>query len=415
LTFRNFDLDARLLDGVDALGYVEPTPIQHAAIPEVLAGRDVLGVAQTGTGKTAAFMLPILHNLLEGPRRRVRALVIAPTRELAEQIALATRDFAKNTDLRTVTVYGGVGKAPQADKVRRGAEVVVACPGRLLDLHGDRDIDLSTVETVVLDEADRMFDMGFLPDIRRILAELPARRQNLFFSATMPPDVRRLADGILVAPAVLTIGTPAPAATVSQSVYPITEALKGSLLMAILDTCRRERTLVFTRTKYRARNLAKVLTRQGHRVATLEGNMTQNKRQAAIDGFRRGTYDVLVATDVAARGIDVTAIETVINYDMPETLDSYTHRVGRTGRALTTGEAVNLASPADLPLVRAIQDQQGAPLEQRVLPDFDYQGFTPQLLIVDRTPQRSRQGRGGLGSRRASSRTGARRPAGRYS
>ncbi|MEZ4387155.1 MAG: DEAD/DEAH box helicase [Candidatus Krumholzibacteriia bacterium] len=414
MSFREFALDARLLDGVDELGYVQPTPIQQAAIPEVLAGRDVLGVAQTGTGKTAAFMLPILHRLLDGPRRRARALVIAPTRELAEQIAVATRGFGKHTNLKTVTVYGGVGKRPQADKLRKGAEIVVACPGRLLDLHGDGDLDLSAIETVVLDEADRMFDMGFLPDIRRILGLLPARRQNLFFSATMPPDVRRLADGILVAPASITIGTPAPAATVSQSIYPITEALKGALLNAILDQSRRERTLVFTRTKYRARNLAKVLTRQGHRVVSLEGNMSQNKRQAAIDGFRKGLYDVLVATDVAARGIDVTAIETVINYDMPESLDAYTHRVGRTGRALTTGEAVNLASPADLPLVRAIQDQQGEPLEQRVMPGFDYQGFTPELVIVERQPQRTRQGRGGLGSRRSGTRGGTRRPAGRF-
>ncbi len=289
MTFREFELDTRLMAGIDALGYVQPTPIQSAAIPEVLTGRDVLGVAQTGTGKTAAFMLPILQRLLDGPRRRVRALVIAPTRELAEQIAEATRGFSRDTNLKTVTVYGGVGKRPQADKLRKGAEIVVACPGRLLDVHGDGDIDLSTVETVVLDEADRMFDMGFLPDIRRILSLLPTRRQNLFFSATMPPDVRRLADGILVAPASITIGTPAPAATVSQSIYPITEALKGSLLTAILDESRRERTLVFCRTKYRARNLAKVLTRQGHRVASLEGNMSQSKRQAAIDGFRKGT------------------------------------------------------------------------------------------------------------------------------
>ena len=402
MTFSQFDLDPRLEAGIDDVGYVQPTPIQLAAIPEVRDGRDVLGVAQTGTGKTAAFMLPILHNLLEGPRGKVRALVLAPTRELAEQIHQATVEFAAHTKIRSVTVYGGVGKRPQATKLRRGVEVVVACPGRLLDLHGDGDLDLSTVETLVLDEADRMCDMGFLPDIRRILAELPNRRQNLFFSATMPREIRTLADGILVDPAVITIGAQAPVSTVSQSLYPTTEALKGQLLAAILKEKGRERTLIFARTKYRARNLAVVLGRQGHRVAALQGNMPQSKRQAAIDGFRNGRYDVLVATDIAARGIDVTGIDTVVNYDMPDTFDAYTHRVGRTGRASSTGKAVNLASPADTPLVREIQDQQGSPLEQRVLPDFNYGSFTPRLLVVPRQSRTSRSR--GLGSRRGGAR-----------
>jgi ATP-dependent RNA helicase RhlE len=412
LTFSQFDFDPRLEAGIDAVGYTQPTPIQQAAIPEVLAGRDVLGVAQTGTGKTAAFMLPILQNLLDGPRGKVRVLVLAPTRELAEQIYQATRDFAKQTRIRTTAIYGGVGKRPQAEKLQRGVEIVVACPGRLLDLHGDGDLDLSHVETLVLDEADRMFDMGFLPDIRRILDLLPEHRQNLFFSATMPYEIRSLADGMLVDPASVTIGTVAPAATVSQSLYPVTEALKGTLLAAILKQNGRERTLIFTRTKYRARNLAVVLGRQGHRVAALQGNMTQSKRQAAIDGFRNGRYDVLVATDIAARGIDVTGIDKVVNYDMPDTLDAYTHRVGRTGRALCTGEAVNLVSPADTPVVRDIQEQLGSPLEQRVLPDFDYGTFTPRLLVVPR--KSASRGSRGLGSRRAGSGGRSRRRTSRF-
>jgi len=399
LTFSKFAFDSRLEAGVAAMGYTQPTPIQAAAIPEVLAGRDVLGTAQTGTGKTAAFMLPILQRLLEGPRGRVRALVLAPTRELAEQITQATRDYAKHLPLKTIAVYGGVGKHQQAQQLRRGVEVVIACPGRLLDVHGDGDLDLSTVETLVLDEADRMCDMGFLPDIRRILALLPAQRQSLFFSATMPYEIRSLADSMLVDPVEVAIGAPAPAATVSQAFYPVSEALKGALLAALLKQGGRERTLVFARTKYRARNLAVVLGRQGHRVAALQGNMTQSQRQAAMDGFRRGRYDVLVATDIAARGIDVSDIATVINYDMPETLDSYTHRVGRTGRAERTGEAVNLASPADTLLIREIQEQLGSPLEQRVLADFDYQGFTPQLLVAPPAPQPATRRRG-LGSRR---------------
>jgi len=399
LTFSHFELDPRLHAGIDASGYVEPTPIQQAAIPEILARRDVVGIAQTGTGKTAAFMLPILQNLLDGPRGRVRTLVLAPTRELAEQTAKATRGFARQTKLRTVTVYGGVSKRGQADKLRKGAEIVVACPGRLLDVWEDGDIDLGQIETLVLDEADRMFDMGFLPDVRRILALMPAARQNLFFSATMPSEIRALADGVLSDPARITIGAEAPAATVSQVLYPTSEALKTSLLVALLNHEGPQRTLVFCRTKFRAQQLATVLHREGHRVAALEGNMTQHKRQAAIDGFRQGRHKVLVATDVAARGIDVTAIETVVNYDMPETFESYTHRVGRTGRANLTGQAFNLVSVMDTPLVREIQEHHGQALEQRTVPDFDYGSYTPHLRIIERKQRRGRPG--ALGSRRS--------------
>ncbi len=410
-TFSSFAFDSRLAAGIAAMGYTQPTPIQSAAIPEVLAGRDVVGVAQTGTGKTAAFMLPIMQRLLDHPRARTRGgtrvLVLAPTRELAEQICLATREMGQQTDLKITSVYGGVAKHAQAKRLRRGVEIVVACPGRLLDVHGDGDIDLSGIEVLVLDEADRMCDMGFLPDLREILGLLPTNRQSLFFSATMPREIRGLADSMLVAPVEVSIGISQPAATVSQAFYPVSESRKGALLTALLKHLGRERTLVFTKTKDRARLLALVLGREGHRVAAMQGNMTQGQRQAAMEGFRKGRYDVLVATDIAARGIDITDIETVINYDMPDTLDGYTHRVGRTGRAERTGEALSLASPADTLLVREIQEQLGEPVEQRELPDFDYEGFTPRLLLAPRESRRPR-GRRGLGSRRGS---GRRRPA----
>ena len=399
MSFSQFELDRRLLEGVAKLGFTEPTPIQAAAIPEILAGRDVLGTAQTGTGKTAAFMLPLMNRLLDRPGDSPRVLVLAPTRELAEQIRRATNDFGRFTRLRTTAVYGGVGKRPQAERLRKGIDVLIACPGRLLDIYGDGDLRLDRVEAVVLDEADRMFDMGFLPDVRRILNELPVQRQNLFFSATMPSDVRRLADGVLYDPANIAIGTPAPAASVAQAIYPVSEALKGSLLAVLLRKLGRTRVLVFARTKHRVQALAGVLRHEGHRATAIEGNMTQGSRQAAMDGFRKGRYDVLVATDVAARGIDVTGIETVINYDMPDTFESYTHRVGRTGRAAATGMAVSLASPADTPVLREIESQTGQTLEQRVLQDFDYDGFNPRLLVA---PPRRPGGRGGLGSRRGS-------------
>jgi len=342
--FEQFSLDRRIVAGVKQAGYTTPTPIQQQAIPVVLQGRDVLGLAQTGTGKTAAFMLPILHRLIEGASRQVRVLIVAPTRELAEQIHQATADLGKNTKVRSVAIYGGVSKGPQLAALRRGVEIVVGCPGRLLDHIRAGSIDLSRVEVLVLDEADRMCDMGFLPDIRRILEALPAKRQTLFFAATMPRDIRALADKILNNPATVQIGTIAPAKTVSHALYPVPEVLKADLLLSMLKRTATGRVLVFTRTKHRARSLALRLKKQGHRVSPLQGNMSQNQRQHAIDGFRNGKVDVLVATDVAARGIDVSEISHVINYDMPNTVDAYTHR---TGRAHRTGEAFTLATRGD--------------------------------------------------------------------
>lgn len=381
MSFDRFQFDPRIAAGKGA-GYHTPTPIQAEAIPVVLQGRDLLGVAQTGTGKTAAFVLPILQRLTsqrpsDGGRRRVRALVLSPTRELAEQTQQATRDLGKHTSVRSVSIYGGVSKAPDIAALRRGVDVVVACPGRLLDHMRHGDINLSDIEVLVLDEADRMCDMGFLPDIRRILDELPTERQTLFFSATMPDDIRALAGRMLRDPITVQIGDIAPVETVTHALYPTTDRLKTRLLLALLQDTATGRVLVFTRTKRRARSLALELARHDYRVAALQGNMAQNRRQQAIDGFRRGRYDILVATGIAARGIDVPEISHVINYDMPDTVDAYTHRIGRTGRAQLTGEAYTLVTYKDEPIVHDIERALGARVERRTVPGFDYGGFSP--------------------------------------
>ncbi len=386
MSFERFSLHPHVVSGVDSVGYHTPTPIQEQAIPVVLARRDVLGLAQTGTGKTAAFMLPILDRLIRGPQAGLRALVLAPTRELAEQIHQATVGFGRHTKVRSVTIYGGVSKRPQLAALRRGADIVIACPGRLLDHIDDGAIDLSRIEVLVLDEADRMCDMGFLPDIRRILRHLPARRQTLFFCATMPRDIRNLAESILHDPATVQVDPIAPAKTVSHALYPVHETQKTSLLLALLKRTATGRVLIFTRTKYRAHNLALVLAKAGHRAAALQGNMSQAQRQAAIDGFRGRRYDILVATDVAARGIDVTGITHVINVDVPNTVDAYTHRIGRTGRAEHVGEAFTLASPADGLMIRDIERAVGVHIERRRLEGFDYGTFVPEAQFATRAP-----------------------------
>jgi ATP-dependent RNA helicase RhlE len=297
---------------------------------------------------------------------------VAPTRELAEQIHQTAVDLGRNTKIRSVTVYGGVSKTRQVEALQRGAEIVVACPGRLLDLAGDRSIDLSQVEVLVLDEADRMCDMGFLPDIRRILKLLPQPRQTLFFSATMPADIRQLANDILKNPITVQVDVIAPAKTVSHALYPVPEGLKKKLLMTMLQQTATARVLIFTRTKRRARFLARDLEKEGYNVEALQGNMSQNRRQQAIDGFRGGKYDILVATDIAARGIDVADISHVINFDMPDTVDAYTHRIGRTGRAQETGEAFTLTTQGDDPMIRDIEKVLGSRIERRRLPGFSY-------------------------------------------
>jgi ATP-dependent RNA helicase RhlE len=372
MDFQTFNLHPRIADGVKRAGYRTPTPIQCQAIPPVMQGRDVMGLAQTGTGKTAAFVLPILQRLMEGERGSVRALIIAPTRELAEQINTAIGELAGQTRLRSTTIYGGVGINPQIERLRQGVDIVVACPGRLLDHIGQGTIGLEKLEVLVLDEADQMFDMGFLPDIRRILRHLPRQRQTLLFSATMPPDIRNLANEILRQPVTVQVGHTAPAATIAHALYPVPQHLKTPLLMELLRQSDTESVLVFTRTKHRAKRLGEHLDKAGYRAASLQGNLSQNRRQQAMDGFRTGSYQVLVATDIAARGIDVSRVSHVINYDIPDTPEAYIHRIGRTGRAARSGDAFTLVTVEDASMVRAIERLLSSPLERRTLDGFDY-------------------------------------------
>ncbi|MEE8397878.1 MAG: DEAD/DEAH box helicase [Desulfobacterales bacterium] len=377
MNFETFDFHPSVAAGAAAADYKTPTPIQARAIPEVLSGRDVMGMAQTGTGKTAAFVLPILNRLVRRKPGAVRALIIAPTRELAEQIHQAIETLGLKTRIRSTTVYGGVNINPQIKKLKH-ADIVVACPGRLLDHIGRRTIDLSQLEVLVVDEADQMFDMGFLPDIRRILKQLPRKRQTLLFSATMPAEIRRLAGEILKDPATVQVGIAAPADTVSHALYPVAHHLKTALLLKLLGNTDTQSVLVFTRTKHRAKSLGKKLTAAGYRSASLQGNLSQTRRQAALDGFRDGTFQILVATDIAARGIDVTRISHVINYDIPSTPDAYIHRIGRTGRATRSGEALTLITNEDRDMVRSINRIIGSEIEQRTLSTFDYGSPAPK-------------------------------------
>jgi ATP-dependent RNA helicase RhlE len=394
MSFSLFKFHPQIAAGVKALGYIIPTPIQVQAIPPVLAGKDVMGLAQTGTGKTAAFVLPILERLLPGPRGRVRSLIIAPTRELAEQIHVAIGDLGRNTHLRSCTIYGGVGVNPQIQKLRAGVDIVVACPGRLLDHLNQKTINLANLEVLVLDEADRMFDMGFLPDVRRIVKQLPAKRQTLMFSATMADDIRKLTGEVLHDPVTVRVGHAAPADTVSHALYPVEQHLKTGLLMEVLKHTDTESVLIFTRTKHRAKRIGQQLEKSGYKAASLQGNLSQNKRQDALDGFRDGSYQILVATDIAARGIDVLSISHVINYDIPDTTDAYTHRIGRTGRVAKTGDAFTFVTREDEPLVKSIERVLGAKIERRILKDFDYEKSAPardaEFARPPREPQRRR-------------------------
>ena len=369
--FDRFGLDSSILRGVSAAGFREPRHIQAETIPAVLAGRDVLGLAQTGTGKTAAFTLPLLHRLARPGRRGPRVLVLAPTRELATQIDNEIRTLARFTQLRVVTIYGGVSAHRQIQALRQHPEIVVGCPGRILDLIGRGDLRLGEVESVVLDEADHMFDMGFLPDVRRILATLPPKRQNLLFSATMPAEIRALAGGLLRDPHVVELVRSGPAETIDHALVPVREDRKRDLLEHILTKDGCESAIVFTRTKHRARRLAQQLDRAGHRAVGLQGNMSQGQRDRAMQGFRKRRFDVLVATDIAARGIDVEGVSHVINFDVPNTPDAYTHRIGRTGRAERAGRALTFVTRHDATWLRATERKLGKPIPRRAVEGFE--------------------------------------------
>ncbi|MBI5943566.1 MAG: DEAD/DEAH box helicase [Chloroflexi bacterium] len=363
--------------GIKKAGYEKATPIQEAAIPAAVRGRDIIGTAQTGTGKTAAFVLPILHKLLDGPRHVSRALIVTPTRELAEQIHDVVKALSAGTKLRSATIYGGVGPAPQVKALREGAEILIVCPGRFLDLVNQGHARLDKIEILVLDEADRMFDMGFLPDVKRIIKVLPTHRQTMLFSATFPGEVEFLASSTLKNPQKIAMGISRPAHTVTHALYPVPPHLKSQLLLALLKKTDTNSVLIFARTKYRAQKVAQQIERAGHKVTSLHGDRSQGQRQSALKGFKDGTHQIMVATDIAARGLDVESISHVINYDMPDTADAYIHRIGRTGRAQRTGDAFTLVTHEDNDMIRTLERIMGQPLKREVLEGFDYTAPAP--------------------------------------
>jgi ATP-dependent RNA helicase RhlE len=378
LNFEQFNLDSRLMVGIKKAGYETATPIQEAAIPAALRGRDIIGTAQTGTGKTAAFVLPILHRLLfDGPRNVTRVVIVTPTRELAEQIHDVVKALSAGTKLRSATIYGGVGPAPQVKALRDGAEILIVCPGRFLDLVNQGYARLAKVETLVLDEADRMFDMGFLPDVKRIIKALPVQRQTMLFSATFPSEVELLAASSLKNPQKIAMGISRPAHTVTHALYPVPPHLKSQLLLALLKKTDTNSVLIFARTKYRAQKVAQQIERAGHKVTSLHGDRSQGQRQSALRGFKDGTHQIMVATDIAARGLDVESISHVINYDMPDTADAYIHRIGRTGRAERTGDAFTLVTGEDSDMIKILERIMGSPLKRETLEDFDYTAAAP--------------------------------------
>jgi ATP-dependent RNA helicase RhlE len=392
MPFKIMGLHPLLVQACREMRYAEPTPVQAEAIPAILAGRDLIATAQTGTGKTAAFLLPILHQLLGLPRGLTEALIITPTRELAQQIDDVLLGLAYHTPLRAGLLVGGAAMGPQEKALRAGVEVLIATPGRLLDHMRQNQTRFDHLRTLVLDEADRMLDMGFLPDLRRIIGRLPARRQTLLFSATMPPVIAKLAGEILRDPLTVQIGRrSAPAVGITQAAYPVPEHLKPALLQYLLRHTDMPSVLVFTRTKQSARRLARSIAADGFAVGELHSNLTQPQRNRAMDGFRRGDFQVLVATNIAARGLDVNHITHVISFDVPAVPDDYIHRIGRTGRMEAEGDAFVLVAPTEESSLARIERQIGQRLPRVLLPDFDYR--TARTERAGNTDHRSRGGR----------------------
>ena len=404
MSFESFKLDGRMGQGLQAAGYEKATPIQAAVIPAILAGRDVIGTAPTGTGKTAAFVLPILHNLLatkkQGALRATRALIVPPTRELAEQIHTVINELGKFTSLRAATVYGGVGMQPQEKALQQGVEVIVACPGRLLDHLNRGTARLDQVEILVIDEADRMLDMGFLPSIQQIMKHVSSQRQTLLFSATFDAAVEQLAVKSLKFPQRFSTGSDAPPDTVAHTLYPVPQHLKPGLLQHLLNDMTVQSILVFTRTKHRADRVTEKIKRAGYAASALHSNKSQGQRKQAMDQFRTGKIKILVATDIAARGLDVASISHVINFDIPDSATSYIHRIGRTGRAERLGDAFTLVTREDKDTIRDIEKVLGTPIERKVLEGFDYSEaleksvrLIPPPRVHDRIRARSQQRR----------------------
>jgi ATP-dependent RNA helicase RhlE len=395
--FKRFKLDPRVEQGLKNAGYEKATPIQDAAIPLVLEGHDLIGTAQTGTGKTAAFVLPILHQLLTNPKKHAnksRVLVVTPTRELAEQIHTVVAQLGRYTPVRSATVYGGVGMVPQERALRQGIDIIVACPGRLLDHLQRGTAKLDGVETLVLDEADRMLDMGFLPSIQQILQKLPAQRQTLLFSATFEKALEQLIHKSMRVPKRVTLGHEAPAATVAHAIYPVSQHLKTKLLLGVLKEMTVSSVLIFTRTKHRADRVVEKLESTGYAAAGLHANKSQGQRQRALEQFRAGKLQILVATDIAARGLDIASISHVINFDIPDSATTYIHRIGRTGRAAKTGDALTLVTPEDSALVRDIEKILGKPIEKKTVAGFDY-----KAAAAPHEPGRTPSRPGGAGAR----------------
>ena len=396
--FLELGLSEVIARGAAASGYSEPTPIQKGAIPIVLTGKDLMGSAQTGTGKTAAFALPILSKLDKNQRGNPRVLILEPTRELAMQVDEACRDFARFSDLRAAAFYGGVGYGKQRDEIKRGVDVMIATPGRLLDFLQQREISLAGVEILVLDEVDRMLDMGFLPDVKRIVEKCPPRdqRQTLFFSATLPPEIERLTQWALRPnPQIIEIGERrSPAETVTHAFYPVNNAQKFDLLTALLERTQYNSVLVFARTKHGSDRIAKKLKTEGHSVAVLHGNRSQNQRIEALAGFKSGKYEVMVATDIAARGIDVAGVTHVINYDIPTNPEDYVHRIGRTGRAQREGDAFTLITGEDGEAARDVERYLGEKVERLQIEGFPY-GAIHESSEPRKPQQHGRRGGGG--------------------
>jgi len=368
LNFSSFSFDKTIASNIALAGYETPTPIQEKTIPAILEGKDVLGLAQTGTGKTAAFALPILQRLMGGERCVRRALIISPTRELAQQTHTTFETLGKGTGFRSMSIYGGVTAKSQIKTLKNiMPEIVVACPGRLLDLMGQGFVDLRSIEILVLDEADQMFDMGFLPSIKKIIQALPRNHQTLLFSATLPSEIRTLARQFQNDPVRVEIGNSKPVETVSHFVSPVSQADKYEALRSVLSTGTTGQTLIFTRTKHRAKKLALQLTSAGYGATSIQGNLSQGQREKAMSSFRSGRAKIMVATDIAARGIDISQISQVINFDIPDTPEAYTHRIGRTGRMLHKGVALTFVTPEDKQILRSIERFIGAPIAQMAI------------------------------------------------
>ena len=398
--FSSFEFHPKIAEAIEKAGYTTPTPIQLQAFPAVLSGSDLMGLARTGSGKTAAYVLPLMHHLA-APQRALRLLIVVPTRELADQVNEVVVQFGRPLGIKSTTIYGGTSMVVQVRNLKQGVDVVVCCPGRLLDHMRQGTISLNSVQHVVLDEADQMFDMGFLPNIRQILRALPARRQNLLFSATMPTEIRDLAMQMLKNPVVLQVDQSAPTSSVSHEIYTVPQESKTPLLIKLLGEISSDSVLIFTRTKHRAKRLAVTLESEGHSVTCLQGNLSQNRRQEAMAGFRSGKYRILVATDIAARGIDVASVSHVINYDMPSTVEAYTHRIGRTGRASREGDAFTFVTHEDEGLVRAIERTLRKPIPRRsaaaIVPNVATDRDTAQRFKgeFDRQPRQQSSRRSG--------------------